>query len=119
MLIGMREMDTSKKNFRLDRSCESCGHEGAALVSDDIDATPHYLCETCMKLGLSRRMSTEEIVTLVEKHWGTGADAAEIDKCPKCGSDRVLIRSIDGERYFVKCGCETREGFKSTRFFRI
>lgn len=112
-------MDTSKKNFRPDRSCEACGNEGAALASTDVAAVPHYLCETCMKLGLSRRMSTEQIVTLVEKHWGTGADAAEVDKCPKCGSDRILVRSMDGQRYFVKCGCMTQEGFGGARLFRI
>ena len=111
-------MDTSKKNFRKDRSCESCGNEGAALVSEDIDAVPHYLCEPCMKFKLNRRMTAEEIVKLVEAHWKIEADGI-VDKCERCGFDRITVRSIDGERFLIKCGCGTREGFERKRFFRI
>ena len=119
MKIGLENiMDINKKNFRQDRSCESCGNVGAALYSKEADSFPHYLCEACMKLGLNRRMSVEEIITLVEKSWGIEADA-KVDRCPKCGSDRIFVQSIDKERYFMRCGCGTREGFKSTRFFRI
>jgi len=92
--------------------------EGAALVSDGINSFPRYLCETCMKFGLNRRMTSEEIVTLVEKHWGIEANA-KVTKCENCGSDKVVVTSIDDERYFIKCGCRTEEGFKQTRFFSL
>ncbi len=110
--------DISKKNFRNDRNCESCMSEGAALVSLKVEDFPRYLCKTCMKFGLNHGMTVEEIITMVEKHWGIEADA-KVDKCKRCGSDRIYVESIDGERYFTKCGCMTEEGFKQARVFRI
>lgn len=104
-------MDSSKKNFRKDRSCESCNQEGAALVSEDENAYPYYLCEPCMKFRLSRKMTSEEIITIVEKHWGIEANAV-VGKCLKCGSDRIHIESIDNTRFFIRCGCTTQEGFR-------
>lgn len=111
-------MDTSKKNFRQDRSCEACGNIGAALADESEDAFPYYLCETCMKLGLSRRMTAEEVITLLERHWGIEADG-KVDRCPNCGGDRISVQSIDKKRYFIRCSCTTREGFTGTRFFRV
>jgi len=109
-------MTTNKKNFREDRTCESCGKGDAALVSEKIDHAPRYLCKVCMKFGLNRRMTLAEIITMVENHWGIEADA-RVDKCDDCGSDEIHITSIDEERYFVKCGCRTEEGRK--QIFRL
>jgi transcription elongation factor Elf1 len=111
-------VNTNKKNFREDRSCESCGNSGAALVSDDIDAFPQFFCEICLKFRLNRKMTSEEIIILVEKHWGTEADGV-VDICPHCGGDRIIVQSIDKERQFSRCACGTKEGFKVTRFFRL
>ena len=111
-------MDTSSKNFRKDRSCEACKVEGAALASKEAKDFPRYLCETCMKLGLSHKMSSEEILILLEERWEIEANA-KVDKCPRCGSDRILILSIDEERIFVRCGCTTFEGYKQGRDFRL
>jgi len=64
-----------------------------------------------MKFRLNRRMTTEEIITVVEKYWGIEANA-KIDKCPKCSSDRIHIESIDNAFFFIRCGCTTQEGFR-------
>jgi hypothetical protein len=109
---------SKEKEYRQDRCCESCGQSGAALVSEEPNDEPYYLCETCMKFSLNRRMTSEEIVTLVEKHWGIEADAIT-DTCPACHKDRIKIVSIDKKRIFIRCGCGTQEGFQDSFSIRF
>lgn len=111
-------MAENKKRYRSDRTCESCGAQGAALVSEDVRAVPLYLCKTCMRLKLNHKMTVEELITVVEKHWGIEADS-RVSLCPKCKKQKVEVVSIDGTHYFSKCACGTIEHIRDVRFFRF
>jgi hypothetical protein len=106
---------SKKREHRDDRYCERCGAKGAALLTEDAESLPIWLCDDCINVHEDIGNKAKDLVRKVQQAWLVST-YSKVTLCPICREMKVEVYSNDGNRYFRKCGCGTVENTRESFF---